>query len=56
MVFLLLLREVLEILLQIGLRGTQVPDEDLGTRKTNLQQPYRRVAEKNKERKTLHHD
>lgn len=42
----LLLTEVLKVLLQVGFRRSQVPDEDLGTRKTNLQQPYRGVAEK----------
>lgn len=40
----LLLREVLQVLLQVGFRRPQVPDEDLGTRKTNLQQPYESVA------------
>lgn len=37
--------EVLQVLLQVGLRRSQVPDEDLGSRKTNLQQSYGRVAE-----------
>lgn len=41
----LLLGEVLQVLLQDGFRRPQIPDEDLGTRKTNLQQPDRRVAE-----------
>lgn len=47
----LLLREVLQVLLKVGFRRSQVPDEELGTWKTNLQQPYKSVAEK--ERKLL---
>ena len=47
----LLLREVLQVLLQVGFWRPQVPDEDLGTRKTNLQQPYRSVAENERDAK-----
>lgn len=45
----LLLREVLEVLLHVGFRGPQVPDEDLGRRKADLQQPHRDVAEEERE-------
>lgn len=39
-----LLREVLQVLLQAGFGRAQIPDEDPGTRKTDLQQPDGGVA------------
>lgn len=48
----LLLREVLQVLLQVGFRGPQVSNEDLRTRKANLQQSYRSVARKETDGKT----